>query len=59
MEYPSIEPTLIGWYTDGEDALVGPILLVAATKLNLLHPTLVDWSEHDIVGILRGGGESI
>jgi hypothetical protein len=38
----SIGLTLHGWCTDGDDALVGPILLVATTIWNLLHPTQED-----------------
>jgi hypothetical protein len=39
----SIELTLHGGCTDGDNALVGPRLLVAATIWNLLHPTQEDY----------------
>jgi hypothetical protein len=35
--YLSIGQTLLGWCTDGEDALSGPRVLVATTIWNLLH----------------------
>jgi hypothetical protein len=32
VEYPSIEPTLPGWCTDGDDALASPIYLVVSVS---------------------------
>jgi hypothetical protein len=44
VEYPSSEPKLHGWCADGDGIVTCPIWLMAVTKCNLFHPTLVGWS---------------
>jgi hypothetical protein len=43
VDYLSIELKIPSWCADGDDAHTGPILFVATTRWNLIHPTLVDW----------------